>query len=158
PAPTPVSPSPSLATPSPTQPPAPELPLSLTAVNVVATATPAPASSEIGATRDVITNLTYLPIGITYVLGAPFPWTVRTLGDLATLPDTLLWYACAVLALVGLLDLVRRRDYRYVYGLIMLGGVGLVLSLAEGNVGTLVRHRAMLIPEVVVLASVGILA
>jgi hypothetical protein len=103
------------------------------------------------------TNVRHLPIGITYTLLAPFPWSVtRTLEQLATIPEMFIWYACLVLALAGFVVLLRRRDLRYAHGVAMIIGLTIVLSLISANVGTLVRSRAMLIPYVLILSGVGI--
>jgi hypothetical protein len=102
------------------------------------------------------TNIRHLPIGITYTLLAPFPWTARTGEQLATIPEMFIWYACLMLALLGFLVLLRRRDLRYAHGVAMIIGLTIVLSLISANVGTLIRSRAMLIPYVLLLTGVGI--
>jgi len=101
------------------------------------------------------TNLKHLPIGASYTLLAPFPWTARTLEQIATIPEMLTWYVCLVAAVIGFLYLLRRRDTRYAYGIAAIIGLTIVLSLISANVGTLVRSRAMLVPYVVLLSAVG---
>jgi hypothetical protein len=123
--------------------------------NVVATASPAPPNDAIAIGRDLSANLAAFPKGAAYLIAAPFPWLARSQNELATIPEMLIWYLTEALAIVGVVHLVRRRDFRYAYGALVLAGVAFVLILAEGNVGTLLRHRAMIIPEAVALASVG---
>ena len=89
------------------------------------------------------------------MIEAPNPLSARTLSDLATIPEMLMWYGVEFFAIWGLVLLMRRRRYEFAYGLLIVAGVGLVLSLFEGNAGTLLRHRAMMIPWVAVLAAVG---
>lgn len=102
------------------------------------------------------TNVRHLPVGIAYTLFAPFPWTARTLEQIATIPEMVIWYPCLLLALVGFLTLLRRGDLRYAHGVAAIIGLTIVLSLISANVGTLIRSRAMLIPYVLLLTGVGI--
>jgi hypothetical protein len=150
----------SAASPAPaSQAPPPELRVSADLRNIVAGPTPVPPTNEVFVIgRDVLADAEHLPIGILYLALAPFPWSARTPTEIATIPDVLLWMGSEFLALVGLVYLLRRRDLGYAYGVLSFAGLALVLSLAEGNVGTLLRHRAMLIPEVAVLAAVGVSA
>lgn len=104
----------------------------------------------------LMTNVRHLPLGITYTLFAPFPWTARTVEQFATIPEMLLWYVCLVAAVWGTITLLRRRDMRFAQGLAMTLGLVLVLSLIGANVGTLIRSRAMLVPYILMLAAVGI--
>jgi len=93
-----------------------------------------------------------LVIRVAYVLLAPFPWTPRRALDLLPAPEMLLWYA----ALAGTLVTVLRRWqlWRSLTPLLLfVGGTLFVLLIAEGNVGTLFRHRAMVVPFVLILAS-----
>ncbi len=99
-----------------------------------------------------VLNLQHIPVGAIYVLGAPFPWQARTASEIAVIPDMLLWYLTAALALVGLVDLARRREADALLVALTVLGLGTVLALIEGNTGTLFRHRAMLIPLACALA------
>lgn len=113
-----------------------------------------PGETQPSAVEDPFkANLGHLPIGVAYVLGAPFPWAARTLSDVATIPDMLLWYVLAILAVVGAAGLVRRQVWGAMMIMLAALGIGAVLALAEGNVGTLFRHRAMLIPLACALAA-----
>ncbi len=91
-------------------------------------------------------------IRVVYVLLAPFPWTPRRALDLLPAPEMLLWYVALAGALVTVL---RRWDlWRSLTPLLLfVGGTLFVLLIAEGNVGTLFRHRAMVVPFVLILAS-----
>jgi hypothetical protein len=64
----------------------------------------------------------------------------------------LLWYA----ALVGAFVVVLRRSpsWRFLAPLaLFVGGTMTVLVSAEGNVGTVFRHRAMVVPFVLIMAA-----
>lgn len=99
------------------------------------------------------TNLRNLPLGMLYVAFAPFPWSARTLSEVATIPEMLLWYGLVILAVVGIVRLVRRRAFGFAHGAVFLGGMYLALSLIAANTGTLIRSRAMIIPFVVAFAA-----
>ena len=122
--------------------------------NIVAP--PAGPQEQAGLQRGLIESVVYLPTGVLFFLTAPFPLLARSAGEIAAIPEMLLWYASVALGLYGLYVLIRRRNMGYATGALALCGIALVLSLAEGNAGTLVRHRAMAIVFVVVLAAVGL--
>ena len=96
-------------------------------------------------------TVSYLPRGLAYTLFAPFPWDARGPRDLATIPEMLLWYVSLV-ALPFAVWQGRRQPAILLLALYVAGLLGLFV-LVEGNVGTLFRHRAMVIPFVLMLAS-----
>ena len=97
-------------------------------------------------------TLRHLPTGIAYALFAPFPWALRRVADWLTLPEMLLWYGLLA-ALPWTLWRARRLWRSWSPLLLFVAGILLILALTEGNVGTLYRHRAMVIPFVAVLAA-----
>lgn len=113
-------------------------------------------AGTIGVGQAITANLTHLPYGMWFLATAPVPLAARTATDLMLIPEMLLWYTSLVLAAVGGYSIVRSRDPRFTFGLLTFVAIVLVLSLAEGNLGTLVRHRAMLIPFVVIMAAAGL--
>lgn len=112
-------------------------------------------SDDLSVQRTLGENLGHLPVGLAFVLGAPFPWMLRTMTDLAALPELIFWYTALGLAALGGIQLVVRRDFRYAHGAAALAGMILILALILGNVGTLIRSRDMAILFVCVLAGVG---
>lgn len=113
-----------------------------------------PGETRPSAVEDPLkSNLGHLPVGVAHVLGAPFPWAARSLNDVATIPDVLLWYVLVILAVVGTAGLARRRVWAAAMVALVGLGIGAILALTEGNVGTLFRHRAMLIPLASALAA-----
>lgn len=103
-------------------------------------------------------TLYYLPTGLAYVLGAPFPWSVRRPLDLPTVPEAIVSYIVIAAALFT----VRRAGAAW-RGVVTLGVftfvMGAVFVLAEGNVGTLLRHRTMsIMPFLIVLGVPSLLA
>jgi hypothetical protein len=150
---TPESTSPHTATPA-------VVTLTATGRNVVGSPSPSPpppGSSEdaLVVRGGILDAVRYLPVGVFHLMTAPIPLTSTSLIDVAAIPEMLLWYVCQLLALWGFASLVRQRRFEFAYGVLVLGGIGLTLSLFEGNIGTLLRHRAMLIPFIAILAAVG---
>jgi hypothetical protein len=101
--------------------------------------------------------LSYLPTGLAYAIFAPFPLFARRIQEILAAPEMLVWY---VLVAAGVASTWReRRRWPYLAPLTLtIGGLMLVLALAEGNVGTLFRHRAMVIPFAASLASPSLVA
>ncbi|MSQ37872.1 MAG: hypothetical protein EXR61_06125, partial [Chloroflexi bacterium] len=102
-------------------------------------------------------TLAHIPRGLAYAVLAPFPWEVRRTADLATIPEMLAWYLLFTLAVWSLWRF-RRHWWLLVPFALYVAGLLAVFTLAEGNVGTLYRHRSMIIPAVAVLASPGLVA
>lgn len=154
--PVPGSPGPP-PTPTPRPTPVPTLPpvvVAPQARNIVST--PAPQTQDaLAFSRDLMATLVHLPVGLLALLVSPFPPLARTWGELLAAPEMLVWYATLALALIGVRQLGAQARARFAYGLIASAMIATVLILFEGNLGTLVRHRAMVIPFAVALAGVG---
>jgi Dolichyl-phosphate-mannose-protein mannosyltransferase len=125
--------------------------------------TPAPSPQQMRLTGEVnlvgandntllIRTLIYLPVGAAFAFFAPVPGSGTRVQDLLPAPEMLVWYAMLAGAAFTLWRW-RARWRAFMPTLLFVGGTMFVLSLAEGNVGTLYRHRAMVIPFVGVLAS-----
>lgn len=125
--------------------------------NIVATPRPSapPATDGLSLPPGLVENLLHLPVGTAFVIGAPFPFTWRSTNEAATLPEIALWYPTVVLACFGVVWAVRRRRWELAYPIGVGALIFLLFALIEGNTGTLVRHRSMLIPYAVILAAVG---
>lgn len=101
-------------------------------------------------------HLEALPKGIMYVVSAPFPWAARRLKDAPTVPEMLAWYALLGLAVTALIATMKRDWRRLLMPFMFTGMMVGILALVEGNVGTIYRHRAMLMPTVFVAAGIGL--
>lgn len=103
---------------------------------------------------DVLTlrTVAYLPQGLAYGAFAPFPWQSSRLSDLAIVPEMLVWYVIVAAAIATLIRWRERRRALFVVAGFS-GGLLLLLSLVEGNAGTLYRHRAMIIAWAVLLSA-----
>lgn len=130
--------------------------------------TPAPVAQLVRVTADValvqfrsrdaqvdlvvLRTMEHAPRGLAYSLFAPFPWQIQRAADLAVLPEMLFWYVA--LAAAGGTLIRERRRWRALFVMSAFAiGLLMLLSLAEGNVGSLYRHRAMTQPWILLLAS-----
>lgn len=115
------------------------------------TAQPDSLSLVARSARDLVA---WLPMGSIYALAAPFPWMAERTVDRATIPEMVAWYGAVVLGLIGLARHWRGwREYAHLLGYI--GAILLMLALTTGNLGTLVRHRGMIIPFVLIFSGAG---
>lgn len=102
--------------------------------------------SGFAAAADVSTvggMLTFLPVGVTYLLFAPFPWTVTNLRQVLTLPDILVWYALTP-ALVAGIGLALRNLRQTMPILVFTTSLTLAYGAFLGNVGTAYRQRTQI--------------
>jgi hypothetical protein len=85
----------------------------------------------------------------------PFPWQVATRSELAFVPEQLVWYVLVLTGLAGLWPAWRRDSLLTAvlagYVLLMAGA----LALTNGNVGTLVRLRGLVMPFLAWLSALG---
>ncbi len=101
--------------------------------------------------------LSYLPIGLGYVLGAPFFWWPLESIDRALLFFIPSLYALWTLVAIGAWRSCRGGSRRWVFPLAVLLALVLYLSLTEGSVGNLVRRRTVVLPLALPFAGVGLL-
>ena len=85
----------------------------------------------------------------------PLPWQMATTGELALLPEQLIWYGLVLLVPVGLVTSFRRDA---VLTSVLLGQAvtaAAAVAFTNGNVGTLIRFRALVVPYTVWISAVG---
>lgn len=98
----------------------------------------------------------FLPVGISYVLLAPFPWMITNLRQLITLPELVIWWALIPMLLKGLWHSMRHR-LRESFSMIVFSiSLTVAYALYQTNVGTAYRHRAQLFVFFFVFISIGL--
>ena len=86
----------------------------------------------------------------------PFPWQVGSRGTLALLPQQFAWYVMCAAALAGFVVGVRRAPWlTCVLAGSALAGLA-IIAPNSGNVGTLLRHRDLIVPSVLWLGALGL--
>ncbi len=93
--------------------------------------------------------------GVNY-LTQPQPWNVESTAEVLFMPEQLFWYLLVVFFPIGAVFAFRRDALMTC----LLGGYTVtnaaVLALNSGNIGTLVRHRALVIPFLVWISAVAL--
>ena len=117
------------------------------------------AGSGFGQDADVSTSsgaLATIPIGLAYLLFAPFPWQLASLRQSITLPEMIIWWAAIPFLVLGLFFSIkyRLRMISPMLGFTVM--LTLAYSMFQGNVGTAYRQRAQLLVFYFIFAAVGL--
>ena len=91
-------------------------------------------------------------------LVTPLPWQLRSRGELAFLPEHLLWYGFLILLPIGMVAGWKRDPLitSLLIGFIL--PTAAVLAVTNGNVGTLLRMRGLVTPYMIWLSALGLIA
>lgn len=100
--------------------------------------------------------LGYLPLGITYVLLAPFPWMINNLRQLITLPELLAWWVLMPLMVRGYWFSLRNNLRQSFVICTFVLGLTLAFALYQSNAGTAYRHRSQLYVFFFVFICIGL--
>jgi len=90
---------------------------------------------------------------VVYFMLTPFPWQITSPERLLSFPQMMLWYVLLILSFFGIARLFTRRGPTAFFISILLGVGVIVSALAEGNIGSALRHRDIFTPFFVILAS-----
>lgn len=117
-------------------------------------------SAESGFGRDVDVSSTSgaistIPLGVLYLLFAPFPWQITSLRQSITLPEMVVWWASLPLLVLGLWFAIKYRLRMISPILIFTVMLTLAYSVFQGNVGTAYRQRAQLLVFYFIFVAVG---
>jgi hypothetical protein len=117
-------------------------------------------SAESGFGRDVDVSstsgaLSTIPMGVVYLLFAPFPWQITSLRQSITLPEMVIWWASFPLLVLGLWFSIRYRLRMISPILIFTVMLTFAYSVFQGNVGTAYRQRAQLLVFYFIFVAVG---
>lgn len=105
------------------------------------------ANSGFGGDVDITdpnAALSFLPIGLLYVLLAPFPWMITNLRQMITLPELIAWWLLMPMMIKGYWYLCRNRLRESFIICTFVFGLTLAFALFESNAGTAYRHRSQL--------------
>jgi len=116
------------------------------------------AKSGFGKDVDVSSTagaLSTIPVGLLYLLFAPFPWQLASLRQSITLPEMVVWWASFPLLVLGLWFSIKYRLRMISPILIFMVMLSLAYSIFQGNVGTAYRQRAQLLVFYFIFVAVG---
>lgn len=115
-------------------------------------------TSGFGREMDVSTTegaISTIPIGLYFLMFAPFPWHAENFRQAITIPDVLAWWALLPFGVLGLVYTIRYRLRNafpiLVFSLLLLLGY----ALFQGNVGTAYRQRTQVQVFLFILIGVG---
>jgi hypothetical protein len=86
----------------------------------------------------------------------PVPWEMRSRAMLAFMPELIVWYVLALMLPFGIYAGLRRDIVLTSVLAAHAAAAVLIVAVSSGNVGTLIRHRALALPYIVWLSAVGV--
>lgn len=114
--------------------------------------------SGFGRDVDVSTTtgaISTIPLGVVYLLFAPFPWQITSLRQSITLPEMIIWWASFPLLVLGLWFTIKYRLRMASPILIFTVMLTIAYSVFQGNVGTAYRQRAQVLVFYFIFVAVG---
>ena len=114
--------------------------------------------SGYGEDADVSTvdgAISNVPLGLLYLLLAPFPWQLTSLRQAITLPEMIVWWASFPMMIIGAWFSMRYRLRMIAPILIFTTLLSLAYSVFQGNVGTAYRQRSQLLVFYFIFVAVG---
>ncbi len=117
------------------------------------------ANTGFGSDIDVTTTegaITAIPVGLTYLYLAPFPWTMTNLRQAITLPDVILWYLCLPFLIMGMLFVGRNKFREALPVFVFAVFLSIAFALFQGNVGTAYRQRSQIQVFLFIFIATGI--
>ncbi len=115
--------------------------------------------SGFGQDIDVSTSsgaLEALPIGLTYIILAPFPWEVENFRQAITIPEVLLWWALIPFMIFGIWYSIKNKFRESLAVLVFTLLLTVSYAIFQGNVGTAYRMRAQMQIFYFIFVAVGI--
>lgn len=117
-------------------------------------------NAESGFAKDVDVGttegaLTVIPIGLLYLLFAPFPWQLASLRQSIALPEMLIWWASFPLLCLGWWYAVKHRLRQVAPIVLFTTMLTLAYAVFQGNVGTAYRQRSQLLVFYFIFVAVG---
>src|SRR5919205_291563 len=116
------------------------------------------ANSGFGEDVDVSTAtgaLSAVPLGLAYLLLAPFPWQLASLRQSITLPEMVVWWVSFPLLLIGVWFTIKHRLRQALPILLFTTMLTLAYSIFQGNVGTAYRQRSRILVFYFIFVAVG---
>ena len=116
------------------------------------------ADSGFGQDTDVSTTdgaLSAIPVGLAYLMFAPFPWQAANLRQAITIPEVLFWWAMIPFLISGLIYAIKHRLRNAFPILIFSLLLTLAYSILQGNVGTAYRQRTQIQVFLFIFIGVG---
>lgn len=117
------------------------------------------ANSGFGSDLNVSTSsgaLLAIPIGLVYLILAPFPWDGTSFRQAIVIPETLIWWSFIPIIVWGLIYTVRNRLRNAFPVLLFTLMLTIAYSIFQGNVGTAYRQRTQIQVFLFIFFAVGV--
>ncbi|MDO8603580.1 MAG: glycosyltransferase family 39 protein [Candidatus Omnitrophota bacterium] len=98
----------------------------------------------------------FLPLSLLIAWLAPFPWNLGSLSQVSAMPEMALFYLFIPAMFYGIFFILKNRFKEGSLIIPYIFVMSLILALIEGNIGTLFRHRAIMLPFCFIVIAVGI--
>ncbi|HEV8590704.1 MAG TPA: hypothetical protein VGQ55_01270, partial [Pyrinomonadaceae bacterium] len=105
------------------------------------------AGSGFGEDVDVSTTggaISTIPLGLAYLMLAPFPWQISSVRQAMTLPEVLLWWAMIPFMISGIWYTIKNKPRSSFPALFFSLMLTIAYSIFQGNVGTAYRQRTQI--------------
>jgi 4-amino-4-deoxy-L-arabinose transferase-like glycosyltransferase len=115
-------------------------------------------NSGFGKDFDVSTMegaLSALPIGLAYLLFAPFPWQINNFRQAITLPEVLVWWSLMPLLVSGIWFTLKTRLRKSIPVIVFTLMLTIAYALFQSEVGTAYRHRTQIQVFLFMFIAVG---
>ena len=116
------------------------------------------AKSGFGEDLDVSTAdgaISVVPIGLLYLIFAPFPWQAANLRQAITIPEVLLWWSLLPFLVSGVWYTLKHRLRNAFPVLFFSLTLSIAYSVFQGNVGTAYRQRTQIQVFLFMFIAVG---
>ena len=100
--------------------------------------------------------LKFLPTGLLYFFFGPFPWQVRGVRQMITIPEMTMWYCLMPLMVYGVLYTVRSHAKEAYIIVVYVAVLTLAYIFGITNMGALYRFRAQILVFYLIFAAIGI--
>ena len=97
----------------------------------------------------------YVVRAVGHFIVEPWPWTPRSTALLAYLPEQAVWWVILALVPVGVAAGLRLDALLTCTLMAHALAVMMMVALTSGNIGTLIRHRGLVLPYIVWVAALG---
>ncbi|MFA5388603.1 MAG: hypothetical protein WC312_02480 [Candidatus Omnitrophota bacterium] len=98
----------------------------------------------------------FAPLAIFVAWLAPFPWQLGSMSQVMVIPEMIVYYLLLPAMFIGWSFIMKHKAREGGIVVLYIAIMMLVLAFIEGNIGTLFRHRAMVLPFVFVLIGIGL--
>jgi len=116
------------------------------------------AKSGFGEDVDVSTTegaISVVPLGLMYLMLAPFPWQATNLRQAITIPEVLLWWSLLPFLIMGVWYAIKHRLRNAFPVLLFSLMLTIAYSVFQGNVGTAYRQRTQIQVFLFMFIAVG---